>query len=222
MRKKQILATATGGLILTNVVAFVIGLAIIYTNPENIKYIAIQPDAILHGKYFWTFLTSMFMHSPISISHLLFNMITLLFIGSFVERLIGKKRFLWLYFIGGLLASLTFVLLSGFFGTTPLGAKIFSDPMTMAVGASGAIFALGGLLAVLTPKMKVLVMFIIPMPMWMAMIGLVFVLWAVSLGLPLGVGNTAHFGGLMVGVIYGAFLRTKYPHKTRMISRYFE
>ena len=154
--------------------------------------------------------------------HLLFNMITLMFIGSFVERLVGKKRFLSLYFLGGLIASLTFVILAYFFGTTDVGIKLFSSPETFAVGASGAIFALGGLLAVLTPKMKVLVMFIIPMPMWMAMIGLVFVIWAISLGLPLGVGNTAHFGGLMSGIVYGFYLRRKYPRKTRMISRYFE
>ncbi|HDL02289.1 MAG TPA: rhomboid family intramembrane serine protease, partial [Candidatus Pacearchaeota archaeon] len=90
-----------------------------------------------------------------------------------------------------------------------------------AVGASGAIFALGGLLAVLTPRLPVLVFFVIPMPMWAAMGFLMFGLWALSLGLGLPIGNTAHLGGLIVGLGYGFYLKRKYPKKTQMISRYF-
>lgn len=221
MNSKKFFSTYTGWLILINVIFFVIELLMVYSNPENIKYFAIKPAQILQGKYLWTFLTSMFAHSPIGLTHILFNMVSLLFLGGFVEKLIGKKRFLGLYMFGGLFASLIFVLFAGFFGVTDLGAKLFGNPKSIALGASGAIFALGGLLAVITPKMKVLVMFIIPLPMWAAMIGLTFVLWAVSLGLPLMIGNTAHVGGLVVGIIYGFYLKIKYPNKTRMISRYF-
>ena len=112
----------------------------------------------------------MFMHA--SWTHLIFNMISLFFIGSFVEKLIGKKRYIWLYLIGGFVASLFFVSLAGLFGNSLLGAKIFGSPLIPAVGASGALFALGGLLSVLTPKMRVLVMFVLPLPMWVAMVGL--------------------------------------------------
>jgi len=135
-----------------------------------------------------------------------------MFIGSFVEKLIGKKRFLGLYFIGGLFAGVLFVLIAFFTGM---------DLNVYAVGASGAIFALGGLLAVLTPKLPVLVMFIIPMPMWAAMGVLMFGIWALSLGLGLPIGNIAHLGGLIVGLGYGFYLRKKFPRKTKMISKYF-
>ena len=37
----------------------------------------------------------MFMHG--NFTHLLLNMISLFFIGSFVEKLIGRKRFFWLF-----------------------------------------------------------------------------------------------------------------------------
>jgi membrane associated rhomboid family serine protease len=96
-----------------------------------------------------------------------------------------------------------------------------SDLNIYAVGASGAIFGLGGLLAVLTPRLPVLVMFIIPMPMWLAMVVLMFGLWAVSLAAGLPIGNIAHLGGLLVGLSYGVYLKKKYPRKTKMISRYF-
>ena len=152
----------------------------------------------------------MFMHA--GLGHLFVNMISLVFIGSFVERLIGKKRFLGIYFAAGLFAGLFFVLIAWLTG---------SDLNIYAVGASGAIFGLGGLLAVLTPWLPVLVMFIIPMPMWLAMVVLMFGLWAVSLAAGLPIGNIAHLGGLLVGLGYGFYLKKKYPRKTKMISRYF-
>lgn len=209
-------------LVTINVIAFFITLVLDYfyfSGSLLIEYLAIQPSSFLQGRKLWTILTSMFMHA--GVWHLFANMVTLIFIGGFVEKLIGKKRFISLYFIGGLIASLFFVFLAGFFGTGEWGLRLFGSPDSLAVGASGAIFALGGLLAVLTPKLRVLVFFVIPMPMWIAMIGLVFVIWTISLGVPFGIGNTAHFGGLVVGVVYGFYLRKKYPRKTRMIARYF-
>jgi uncharacterized protein len=211
----------TGIIVAINVIAFIVYLilAYIYDYVPVTHFLALQPFMILQGRYFWTFITSMFLHA--GVGHLIANMISLVFIGGFIEKLIGKKRFLYLYFIGGFVASLFFVILAGYFGTSELGVRFFGSPNSLAVGASGAIFALGGLLAVLIPRMKVLVFFIIPMQMWIAMIGLTFFMWLFSASLALPIGNTAHLGGLIVGVIYGVYLKIKYPRKTQMISRYF-
>ena len=75
------------------------------------------------------------------VGHLFVNMVSLMFIGNFVEKLVGKRRFVWLYFGGGIFAGVFFALIALATGT---------DLNVYAVGASGAIFALGGLLAVLT------------------------------------------------------------------------
>ena len=147
------------------------------------------------------------------------NMISLMFIGGLVERLIGKKRFLWFYLVAGLFAGVLYVLLAGIFGTSEIGARLFGSPTTFAVGASGAIFGLGGLLAVLVPRMRVLVFFIIPMSMWAAMTFFIVVLWVVSFGTGLPIGNSAHFGGLIVGIIYGFYLKQKYPKKVEILRR---
>jgi hypothetical protein len=202
----------TSILIGINVVAFLV-FSILIAGSDNgsaISWIALMPAVILSGEKLWTFVSSMFMHA--GIGHLFVNMISLMFIGNFVEKLIGKKRFLWLYLGGGFFASLFFILIAFVSGT---------DLNVYAVGASGAIFALGGLLAVLTPRLPVLVFFVIPMPMWAAMGFLMFGLWALSLGLGLPIGNTAHLGGLLVGLSYGFYLKRMYPKKTEMISRYF-
>jgi uncharacterized protein len=208
--RDKILSTYTGILIALNVLAFFVFFILIGYSPTTISLVALQPAAALAGKNLWTFLTSMFMHG--SFTHLLVNMISLMFIGGFVEKLIGKKRFLWLYLSGGLFAGLLFVIVS---------MLTKSDLNVYAVGASGAIFCLGGLLAVLTPRLPVLVFFIIPMPMWMAMIGMLVIIWLASAAIGLPIGNVAHLGGLLVGLGYGFYLKKKYPRKTKMISRYF-
>jgi membrane associated rhomboid family serine protease len=73
------------------------------------------------------------------------------------------------------------------------------------VGASGAIFALGGALAMLRPKLPVLVFPIpVPMPLWIAVIGSFVVLSFIP-----SVAWQAHLGGLIVGLVAGYFFRRR-------------
>ncbi len=220
---KKIFGGYTLLIIFINIVAFIgFSIFIKVNEPGTISALALQPAAILAGKNLWTFVTSMFMHAIFA--HLFVNMISLFFIGSFVEKLIGRKRFIIFYFIAGIFAGLLFAVLTGLLGNVDVSTfayKILGSPFSYAVGASGAIFGLGGLLAVLTPKLRVLVLFIIPMPMWIAMIFLIGILWLLSITAGLPIGNTAHLGGLLIGVGYGIYLRKKYPQKTKMIERYF-
>ena len=157
----------------------------------------------------WTLITSMFMHG--GFFHLFANIISLMFIGSLVEKIIGKKRYLWFYLISGFLASL-FYLLSELIFPTGLGA----------VGASGALFGLVGLLVLLTPDLPVYLMFIpIPIKMKYAGPGILILLWFISVTGNLPIGNTAHLGGLIAGLIYGIYLRQKFPNKVRKLGRMF-
>jgi hypothetical protein len=215
--------SVTTWIIILNILVFVIVFSFIVilgeSFSENIfSWIALQPNAFFSGKI-WQLFTSMFMH--VNFTHLFVNMISLFFIGNFVEKLIGRKRFFWLYMISGIFAGLFFVFLSYFLGSSELGTRIFGNPETFAVGASGAIFALAGLLAILTPKLKVYVFFIIPMQMWFAMVVLLGGFWLASFFGNLPIGNTAHLGGLLVGAGYALYLRKKYPEKTRRLATYF-
>jgi len=212
--------SVTTWIILVNIIVFIFAVLFmgIFGADKVFSVIALQPKAFFNGAV-WTLLTSMFMHG--NFTHLLVNMISLFFIGNFVEKLIGRKRLFWLYMLSGLIAGLFFVVFAYFFGNTEIGMKVFGSPEIFAVGASGAIFALGGLLAILTPKLRVYVFFIIPMQMWVAMVVLLVVLWAASIGAGLPFGNTAHLGGLLTGVVYALYLKNKYKRKTALISKYF-
>jgi membrane associated rhomboid family serine protease len=130
----------------------------------------------------WTIVSAMFIHD--GIYHILFNMIALYFYGMYVLALVGEARFFLVYFIGGLIGNALFLLLAG--------------PYSVAVGASGAIFALGGTLVMLAPRLKVIIFPVpIPMDLWIAII--IFALISLSPG----VAWQAHAGGLVTGLAAG-------------------
>jgi len=136
----------------------------------------------------WTIISSMFVHG--SFTHILFNMIGLYFLGSFLIRAVGERSFLVVFFLGGLAGNVLFILLA--------------DPFSTAVGASGAIYALGGALAILVPRAPVLIFPIpVPIPLWAAI--LIFLLLSF---LP-GIAWQAHLGGLFLGLVAGLVLRRR-------------
>lgn len=212
LRKKREFYNFTLILIALNFLFFLLTLILQYIYGEVIlENIAIQPSFILKGEKLWTIFTSMFMHA--NLMHLFVNMMSLLFLGSFLERLIGSKRFLFIYIVSGIVASLAFV----FF------ALVFkSDLNVPAVGASGAIFGIGGILAVLTPRLPVFILFIpIAMPMWFGIVLMLALMWIVSAIVGLPIGNTAHLGGFVAGLIYGFYLRIKYKRRVAILDRIF-
>jgi len=74
----------------------------------------------------------------------------------------------------------------------------------------------------LTPNLSVYIMFIpIPIKMKYAAPGILIVLWFISIAGNVPIGNTAHLGGLITGLVYGFYLRKKYPRKIQMLSRHF-
>ena len=198
-------------LILINLVCFVVFTILLLLQIVSIDSIAIKPLNILGGKYLWTFLTSMFMHA--GFFHIFANMLSLFFVGSLVEKILGAKRYLYFYLLSGLFASLFFVF-SGLIFPNDLNAY--------AVGASGALFGLIGLLMFLTPNLPVYVMFIpIPIKMKYAAPGMLIILWFISVAGNIPIGNTAHLGGLISGLLYGFYLKQKFPNKLRNIRRMF-
>ncbi len=202
--------SVTFKLLILDFLFFIVMLPVIFKNPNAANYVALIPSQIIAGKQLWTLITNMFMHADVG--HLLMNMLSLVFLGSFLERIIGKKRFLIFYLSAGIFAGLFFVLFAALFN---------KDLNVGAVGASGAIFGIAGMLAVLTPKLPVYIMFIpIAMPMWLAVILILSLLWLISLVSGLPIGNTAHLGGLIAGLLYGFYLRKKYRRKVYLLNRF--
>lgn len=202
-------------LILITVLMFFVFSLLIKFNILAIDDVALKPSNILQGKYLWTFLTSMFMHG--GFFHLFINMFSLVFIGSLLQKILGYKRYLSFYLISGLFAGIFFVLAS------LIPVQFFSaDFDVFAVGASGALFGLIGLMMFLTPNLPVYIMFIpIPIKIKYAAPGILVLLWFISVTANVPIGNTAHFGGLIAGLVYGLYLRNRYKNKVKTLNKMF-
>ena len=168
-------------IIAINVVVFVV----VRISPDLLGYLGVWGRPLFLQRP-WGLITSIFTHYDLF--HLFANMFTLYFFGNSVLSIIGVKKFTLLYLVGGMVGSAFFVLL---------------EPYSLAIGASGAVFALGGALAILAPNVKVVV-FPIPakMPLWIAVIGGFVILSFVS-----GVAWQAHAGGLLTGLAAGLLFK---------------
>ena len=136
---------------------------------------------VVEGEW-WRLFTYMFLHA--GVFHLLMNMFALLYIGIFLEPLLGKTRFLSAYLLTGVCAGL---------------ASIIMHSFTVAVGASGAIFGMYGVfVAMLTTRFiertarKTILRSI-----------LYFIIFNLANGVKGNIDNAAHIGGLISGLAVG-------------------
>jgi membrane associated rhomboid family serine protease len=183
-------------LIALNVVIFVITLV----RPEIIYFLGLTPALLPQQP--WTIISSMFVHG--GILHILFNMIALYFLGSFLIRVAGERSFLAVFFLGGLAGNILYFVL-GYLVLRGFIPPFFGDPFTTGIGASGGIFALAGALAVIVPRVPVFILFIpIPIPLWIAVIILLVLSFLFS-----GIAWQAHLGGLLMGLVAGLIFRRR-------------
>jgi len=142
----------------------------------------------------YTLFTSMFIH--FGIGHILMNMIVFLLIGPTFESLIGKKRFIVIYFVTGICATLVFSLFH------------LNDAILLG-GASGAIFGILGAFAASYPRTQVFIPLFLFIRMPVIGAALLFAgletLYVIS-GITQGVAHEAHLGGLVTGIAIAAIL----------------
>lgn len=159
--------------------------------PQAIDLLAIQRTSLMNRP--WTVVTSLFVHA--GWFHIFGNMYMLWFYGDSLERVIGERKFLALYFVGGLIGNAAFLLIA--------------PPMASAIGASGAVFTIGGALAVVRPKLKVMLFPLpIPMDLWVSVIISAVILGILpALSQYTYIGWQAHLGGLVTGLAFGWYFR---------------
>ena len=152
------------------------------------------------GLQYWRFIGFQFLHA--NFQHLLFNMIGLYFFGPLVEQYLGGKRFLAFYLLCGIFGSVLYLLLNlgGLIFGDSIPGLLFNDPSTPLVGASAGVFGILLAGAYLSPNIKVLVFFIIPMRLSTMAYGLVgLALFTVFFGKSNAGGEAAHLGGAAAG-----------------------
>ncbi|MFW6221882.1 MAG: rhomboid family intramembrane serine protease [Fibrobacterota bacterium] len=150
-----------------------------------IAYGALVPRLVFAHGQIWRLLTYLFLHG-MGPWHILFNMLALWMFGVELEQMWGTRRFVTFYFIGGIGAGL----LSFFTWNVPI------------IGASGAVLAILTVYAYYFPNRQVLMFFIFPVPVRIAVIiiGAISIIGSMqSLG---GIAHLTHLGGIVVALIY--------------------
>jgi membrane associated rhomboid family serine protease len=146
----------------------------------------------------WTIVTHMFMHADLP--HLYFNMFALAVFGSMFEKCVGSRTFLTVFFLGG-------------FAST--AADIIFYPSTL--GASGAIFAVLGCLALFRPRTVVWAMGV---PMYVIA---AFFIWAaidlVGMFNPDNIAHASHLAGMGYGGLYAIWLRKQHPEPRKPVDK---
>lgn len=196
--------TATKALLLALLAVFAVEVALGGPNaflagpPERtlIRLGALQPFLIANGQY-WRLFSAIFLHA--GLLHIGFNAYALWIFGAFTESVLGRTRFLVIFFVTGFAASAT--------------SYAFGPVQTVGVGASGAIFGVFGAFIAYNFRRRHL-------PQAQAQLR-----WALTLivlnallafGFP-GIDWRAHVGGLVSGFLAGLAAEGMGDRRTRML-----
>jgi len=184
-------------LIIVNVVLFLLNLIV----PLMTLRLGLQPQAVFEQFALWQPVTYMFLHDIGGVGHILINMLSLWMFGTELERTWGTRFFTKYYFVTGIGAAATSLILS-----------LFIDDIyyTVTVGASGAIYGLLLGYGMYFPTRPIYLYFVFPIPAkyFVMIVGAIAFLSALG-GPGGGVAHTAHLGGLVVGYLYLKGLKAK-------------
>lgn len=227
--------TAVKNIIIINVVLM---LATMFKESMMVTRFALWFPASPYFEW-WQPVTYMFMHG--GFFHLFFNMYTLFFFGSVLERVWGPKKFLIFYFVTGLGAAAVHMGVQWIeynnaleaVGLTSTDASLLVDQIaksvdagnnmipvwssvlfTPTVGASGSIYGILMGYAMLYPDSIMRLMFP-PIAMKAKWFVLIFAALELLLGISSTGGGVAHFAHLG-GLIFG-FILIIYWKKTRQL-----
>lgn len=192
----KLLTVMNSSIIIVNIIAYLIThYAPFFGGPNGmLTGGALSWYEVFEEKQYYRILTAMFMHGDFS--HLMNNMLVLLFVGDNLERAAGKLKYLFIYFGAGIVAGLTSVSYNMWkdYGQ-------YTESATYSIGASGAIFGVVGA-----------VLFIVVINRGrLENINTRQMVFFVIFSLYGGIANThidqaAHVGGFLAGIIFAALL----------------
>ncbi len=184
--------SAVSTLIIINVVVFVAnallskGITLLHQGAVN-ERLLLSGEDIKHPFLWWHIVSYGFCHDATGISHLLFNMLGLYFLGRSVEERYGKMEFYRIYLISMVICGLVWLLKEFTMGTNG-----------RLLGASGAVLCIEMLFVFNFPTSRVYLL-VFPVPAWVLGILLVLMNLASS---PTGIATDVHLTGILCAVAY--------------------
>ena len=194
----------TSQLVLANVVVFFVLLLLEFAAPRMallvFNYFSLTPALLLRG-FVWQLATYSFLNA--GVLHVAFNMLTLWFIGSYLETSKGSRWLLEIYFlcaVGG-----------GLIGSILSFTHVFrSSPLSSTSGADAALF---GLLAAFAALFGDLEMYMFPLPLAIKAKYLVIVYMLIELALLLSGGPPLAYFVILSGALLGFLFARRAPRR---------
>ena len=153
-----------------------------------IESLKLTPYLVTRRFAVWQLVTYMFLHA--GFFHILFNMFALWMFGCELERTWGTRRYLRYYFLTGIGAGMTVVLMS-------------PSSMVATLGASGAIYGVLLAYGLLFPDRPIFLYFLFPVPAKYFVMILGGIAFLSTLSASGGfVSHVAHLGGMVFGFLY--------------------
>ncbi|HHT9129839.1 MAG TPA: rhomboid family intramembrane serine protease [Candidatus Brocadiaceae bacterium] len=144
------------------------------------------PDTVGHF-WLWQLFSYMFLHSTTDPWHLIFNMLALWMFGREIERVLGYRKFLTLYFTAGIFVGIC--------------SCIFT-PKTPILGASGAIFAIEVAFAMYFPNSTVIFYFFPIKAKYVVTVFAGITIFNCIVPRSGNIAHVAHLGGLVYGFLF--------------------
>lgn len=186
------------------------------------KFFALYPGKVLLDGHIWQLASYMWLHS-LNITHIVFNLLMLWFIGSELEQRWGPKFFMFYYMATGIGAGIIYCTCIGIYATLT-GAQ--TGLVIPVVGSSGAVFGLLLAYGILFGERVIHFMMLFPMKAkyFVMILGGIEAVSILSSGVAGGdVANLAHLGGLASGYLtmtgYSIFQRYQWNRKAKKRGR---
>jgi len=156
-------------------------------NSNLVDYFTFSTSNILQGRC-WTLITALFIHG--GLVHLFGNIIFLYVFGNTLEDVIGAKKMLAAFFIGGISAFLI--------------STMFYPPDISMVGASASIFTLAAV-TMLDKPLKISLLFLFLPVGLVAILYFIFNLFEIYYGISGNIAYISHVIGFMIGIPIGIY-----------------
>ncbi|MBL7542938.1 MAG: rhomboid family intramembrane serine protease [Bdellovibrionaceae bacterium] len=166
------------------------------------EYFSLQPGQVLFDYSVWQLVTYIFLHSQTQVTHIVFNMLMLWFMGAELETRWGTKSFVMYYIINGVGAALIYILGVALYAYFSGSQRALAIPV---VGASGSLFALMLAYGWLFGDRIIYFFMVFPMKAryFVMILGFIQVSSLLTTGVAGGeVAHLAHLGGIISGIVY--------------------
>ena len=180
---------------------------------EILLFFGLIPVLVWTKYFVWQLVTYIFLHG--SLFHLLFNLFALWMFGTQLERQWGTKAFMKNFFVTGIGAGISYIL-------------VRPGQLSPVIGASGAIYGIFLAYGLIFPNQLVYVWFLFPIrAKYFVIIFGAIELYASIAGTQGGIAHVAHLGGMLFGYLYinyGRILKKAYmaylQYKLRKLKKH--